>query len=207
MPPFTPSAGSPSNGTPSTGTRSSLLRRAQQRDTEAWSELVVLYGPLVQHWCQRCGLDAERTADCVQDVFWAVSKSLNTFESRRADGSFRGWLWTITANKARDLIRRESRHTAPGGSTALRSLNAIAEEQSLPSEEPTSELERTRLLARAIAQMRGEFTERSWEIFERSVIDNVPTAVVAQQFQVTDATVRQIRSRILRRLRQQLGDL
>ncbi len=55
--------------------------------------------------------------------------------------------------------------------------------------------------------MRGEFTERSWGIFERSVIDNVPTAVVAQQFQVTDATVRQIRSRILRRLRQQLGDL
>ena len=88
----------------------------------------------------------------------------------------------------------------------MRSLSEIPEEHSLPGDEPTSEVERTRLLVRAIAQMRGEFTQRSWEIFERSVLDNVPTSVVAEQFSVTEASVRQIRSRILRRLRQQLGD-
>ena len=190
----------------SDGTRSSLLRRAKARDEAAWGEIVDLYAPLVHYWCGRCGLNPDESADCVQDVFWSVARSLGNFESQRSDGSFRAWLWTITANRARDVMRKEGRHQATGGSTAMQSMQLVPDQRSIPDDEPTSELERSQLLLRAIAQIRGEFTERSWEIFERSVVDGIATELVAQQFSITAATVRQTRSRILRRLRQQLGD-
>ena len=63
------------------------------------------------------------------------------------------------------------------------------------------------LVARGLKQIRMEFAEKTWRMFERAVIDDIATAQVADEFGVSPATVRQSRSRILRRLRQQLGDL
>ncbi len=192
-------------------TCASLISRARTRDETAWCELVDLYGPLVAHWCHRCGFDSHATADCVQDVFSAVSRSLTGYRSPGRSGGFRSWLWTITSNKVRDRIRREHDHDrAAGGSTALANLQMLADPQgeplSLLDEEPTSHDDLRSLMARAMEQVRAEFEQKSWEIFLRSTVDQLPTQVVAEQFGVTPATVRQVRSRIMRRLRQQLGD-
>ncbi len=189
-------------------TRASLLSRARERDSRAWSELVDLYGPLVAHWCRRCGLDSWHTSDCVQDVFAAVAKSLGEFRTRAEYGSFRGWLWTITSNKVKDNHRR-NRHqaTGQGGSTALASLEQLPGEFDIPDGEPSDNAQMSELVGRGLAQIRNEFTPRTWDIFRRAVIDQISTPIVAQEFAVTAAAVRQARSRILRRLRQQLGDL
>lgn len=55
-------------------------------------------------------------------------------------------------------------------------------------------------------QLRAEFEEKTWAIFIRSAVDLIDTQTVAQQFGITPATVRKIRSRLMRRLRQQMGD-
>jgi RNA polymerase sigma-70 factor (ECF subfamily) len=189
-------------------TRASLISRARHQQSEAWQELVDLYGPLVAHWCIRCGLDSHATADCMQDVFTSVAKSLDRFQSVKADGAFRGWLWTITLNKIRDHVRRDRKQTpGTGGSTALRKLNDHPERVCIPDEEPSEAMELQRLVARGLAQVRSEFQPRTWAIFQRAVIDQLPTDAVANEFAVTSAAVRQVRSRVLRRLRQQLGDL
>ena len=193
--------------TDSGSTRSSLLRRAKAHDSVAWNELVDLYGPLVHYWCRRCGLDEHASSDCLQDVFSAVSRSLSDFQPCRSEGAFRGWLWTITANKVRDWMRREPRHQATGGTTALRSLQDVVEEVELPGEEPTDAMARNQLIDRAMQQVRDEFAEKTWSMFHRSVVDNIATQLVADEFGVSAATVRQARSRVLRRLREQLGDL
>jgi len=73
--------------------------------------------------------------------------------------------------------------------------------------EPSSAAELKSLVARALDQIRCEFEPRSLEIFMRSVIDQVATDLVAVEFKIQSASVRQVRSRILRRLRQQLGDI
>lgn len=192
----------------SSATRGSLLMRARDRQPEAWSDLVELYGPLVAHWCYRCGFDSHSTADLVQDVFGAVSRSLATFEQQRASGAFRAWLWTITANKIRDAVRRDREQAlGAGGSTALLNLQQVSETAHLPDEEPTSTHEHQQLISRGLEQVKQEFESETWEIFERLVIDQIPTAIVATEFNRSSAAIRQIRSRVLRRLRQQLGDL
>ena len=189
-------------------TRASLLSRVRCRDSQAWCELVELYGPLIAHWCYRYDLDSHATADCVQDVFAAVSRALPQYGVRNNQGSFRSWLWTITRNKVVDQLRRKQSQGLPkGGTSALERLRQIPDVSEHAEEEPSSDDELKRLAARALEQIRHEFEVRSMNIFQRSVIDQVATAIVAKEFGVQPATVRQIRSRILRRLRQQLGDI
>ncbi len=140
----------------SSTTRASLLSRARSRDPAAWSELVELYGPLIAHWCRQYGLDVHATADVIQEVFASVSRKLESYQPVRSSGAFRGWLWTITANKLRDSSRRVRNQTlASGGSTALRQLNQIADldavQDEMLAEEPTTECELQKLVAQRIS--------------------------------------------------------
>ncbi len=191
---------------PSDVTRMSLLSRAANQDSRAWEQIVDLYGPLIAHWCRRSGLDAHRAADCVQEVFAALARSLRAFRPVNKSGSFRAWLWTITANKIKDLHRHDCRHPSPaGGSTAAYAIGQIV--APLPDEEPSDDQQLSELMARALEQIRPEFEPRSWEIFHRAALDKIDTATVAAEFDTTPAAIRQTRSRIMRRLRQQLGDV
>ena len=72
----------------SDATRASLLSRARQHDSRAWHELVDLYGPLIAHWCRRSGLDHHAAADCVQQTFTAVLRSLDGYQARSCLGRF-----------------------------------------------------------------------------------------------------------------------
>lgn len=195
----------------SSATRMSLVSRARAGHPAAWRELVELYGPLVASWCMKSRMDVHSAADCVQEVFASVSQALTSFRPTRQTGSFRAWLWTVTANKIRDAARTAKRAPiATGGSTALKDLQQVVARESLSDaliEEPTSNAELSQLTRRALEQVRGELETRTWEIFQRAVVDQIPTSLVAEQFGVTAAAVRQTRSRVLRRLRQQLGDL
>ena len=74
-------------------------------------------------------------------------------------------------------------------------------------DEPTGDLQLRQLTSRALAQVQSEFESRTWQAFWRSVVDGIATSEVAQELNMSEATVRQSRSRILRRLRQQLGDV
>jgi RNA polymerase sigma-70 factor (ECF subfamily) len=189
-------------------TRASLLSRAKRQDSRAWNELVQLYGPLIAYWCRKCGLDHQQSSDGVQEVFAAVVRSLDNFQPQRESGAFRAWLWTITCNKVRDMHRRNhGQPQAEGGSSAMGNLNRISSSPNIPDSEPTEDLQLTQLVARALQQVQAEFEDKTWRIFQRTVVDQLPTHLVAEQFQVTAATVRQVRSRVLRRLRQQLGDV
>lgn len=77
----------------------------------------------------------------------------------------------------------------------------------IPDEEPTGQFELQQLTSRAMTQVQSEFEPRTWQAFWRSVVDGIATDEVARELQISTASVRQSRSRILRRLRQQLGDL
>lgn len=86
----------------------SLLERLRQpAGAAAWPYFVQLYSPLLRHWAQRCGLDEADANDRTQEVFLVLLDKLPTF-SVQPGQRFRGWLWTIAANKGRDLLRRRA---------------------------------------------------------------------------------------------------
>ena len=197
--------------TSSHATRSSLLHRARQRDALAWRELVDLYGPLIAYWCRQCRIDDHSAADCVQEVFASVAIAIDAFRPERSSGSFRAWLWTITRHKVLDHLRRANRSpnaTGAGGSTAFGFMQQVVDANTIiPDEEPTGKLQLQQLTKRALDQVESEFEPKTWQAFWRSTVDGIATEIVARELSISSAAVRQSRSRILRRIRQRMGDL
>ena len=54
---------------------------------------------------------------------------------------------------------------------------------------------------------RAEFEERTWQAFWRVTVEGQDTAEVAAQLGISANGVRQAKSRVLRRLREELGEL
>jgi RNA polymerase sigma-70 factor, ECF subfamily len=191
---------------PSSGTSRSLLERIRADDAAAWQRLVTLYAPLVCSWCRRWGLQDQDAADVLQEVFQAVVANIAGFRKGSGGGTFRGWLRTITDNKVRDLFRRLGREPrAVGGSEAQTRLAQVP----MPPDHDASASapEERGLLHRALEVIRGEFHERTWQAFWRTAIDGRPSADVATELSMNAGAVRVAKSRVLHRLREELGDL
>lgn len=96
-----------------------------------------------------------------------------------------------------------------GGSTAQLNLGSIVDP--IPIDDPTepdhAEPDHaSAVLHRALEQIRAEFNASTWELFWRTTVLAHPTSLIAEEAGVTAAAVRQAKSRVLRRLRKQLGD-
>ncbi len=181
----------------------SLIVRLRENDSLAWNQFVELFAPLVFHWCNECKLQSCDSADVMQDVFAKASRSIHKFQSHQ-NGTLRGWLWTITQNQIKDFWRKRHRDAdAAGGTEANFRMAQVADSI---DDEPTTEFENSRLLHRALDQIEADFAPQTWTAFWRSAIEGHNTAWIAEDMQLSVNSVRQAKSRVLRRLREQLGE-
>jgi RNA polymerase sigma-70 factor (ECF subfamily) len=184
----------------------SLLGRVRLNQPEAWERLVDLYAPLVYHWCRRSGLGPEDTADVFQEVFRAVAEHIAAFHRDRPGDTFRGWLRTITRNKVRDHFRRRAAEPQAGGGTdAQLRLQAVPEED--VGEDPSEADLIHRQLHDILEGIRGEFEERTWQAFWQVQMEGRSPAEVGAALGMTPAAVRKAKFRVLRRLREEMGEL
>ena len=143
----------------------------------------------------------------------AMANHLEQFRHDRPTDTFRGWLWTIARHKALDHFRRHSVELAAGGGTeATRMMQQIpaagsnGDPPDLPDNAVPDSAIFDHLLCQALESIRGEFHERTWRAFWAVVIEGRPTADVAADLEVTPGAVRVAKSRVLLRLRRELGD-
>jgi RNA polymerase sigma-70 factor, ECF subfamily len=191
----------------STRTQRSLLERARARDPAAWERMVALYAPLVLSWCRTWGLKPEDAADVFQEVFQAVAAHLKGFRRERSGDTFRGWLRTIARNKTNDFFRRRQREPeGVGGSEVQGILAQVPEEASAVQDEVVEEAENA-LLHRALEMIRGEFEPHTWEAFWQTAVEGRVTTDVAADLSMSPGAVRVAKSRVLHRLRTDLGEL
>lgn len=201
-----PDAEPPDTGEPSQSTSTSLIQRVKSRDPAAWQRLVTLYGPMVYDWSRQTGLQSSDAADVVQDVFQSVSSGLANFQHGGAGHTFRGWLWTITRNKICDHQRRRAKGPdAVGGTDAYARLQGLPEELSESSAGPLG-LGNRGLVQRALEMVRAEFEERTWQAFWNVTIDEQRPADVAAELGMGVGAVYMAKSRVLRRLREELAE-
>ncbi len=193
----------------SSSVSSTLLDQLRFGRPEAWERFVRLYSPVIYRWCRRSGLTADDAADVFQEVLSAVMLHLSDFHRDRPQDSFNGWLAAITRNKVRDLYRRRhGRAEARGGSTAQRQMAEIPQPPE-PSDEfirPDAE-SAAWLSRRALDLIRAEFETRTWEAFWRVTIQGQPSSQVAEDLEMSIPAVYTAKSRVLRRLRQVMGEL
>lgn len=188
------------------GTSLSLLARARENDDDAWRRLVELYAPLVFHWCRESGLANDDVPDVVQEVFRTVHGGLARFRRDPGEGSFRGWLRTITRSRLLDFYRKNGdRVSASGGSGAHQQLLGLAAEE---EESETSVVAETTVLLRAnLERIRAEFEERTWQAFWLTAAEERAPAEVARKLGISVNAVYKAKSRVLRRLRDELDGM
>ena len=197
--------GSSMSTSASPSTDSSLLSRVRRHEAEAWQMFSDLYGPLIYGWARRQGLEREDAADVLQETFLAVARSISTRQGG-GPGSFRAWLWAITGNKIRDHFRQRGPGGGVGGTAAhalLEQAPAAAWPDSTDAIQPSDV---AGLVHRGMAQVQSEVEQRTWRAFCLCVLQGRDTQSVAAELGMTTANVRQARSRILRRLRDLLGE-
>jgi RNA polymerase sigma-70 factor, ECF subfamily len=194
-------------------TSRSLLAGARHDDPAAWTRLVALYAPLVTSWCRRWGVAQQDILDIEQDVFAAVARNIDHFRKELPRDTFRGWLATICRNKVRDYFRRHGDEpSAAGGTEAWLRIAQVCDpwEGNAGSGESSSDVEDaaafSEVLRRALESIRGEFHERTWQAFRLAVVEGKPTADVAAELTMQPGAVRVAKSRVLVRLRRELGD-
>lgn len=208
MPASRDNLGSGEGSQPSTTTSRSLLERVRANEPEAWDRLVALYAPLVFQWCRGWRLPEQDAADIFQEVFQAVAAHIGNFRKERAGDTFRGWLRTIARNKVHDHFRRLNREPEGVGGT-----DAQARMAQLPAPAPAEDsgLSEERAERSAIYQtlelIRAEFTERTWQAFWRTAIEGRSAPEAAAELSMSAGAVRVAKSRVLQRLREELGDL
>ncbi|MES2788224.1 MAG: sigma-70 family RNA polymerase sigma factor [Planctomycetota bacterium] len=202
-----PDSLSPTGPSEADATSLSLLFRLKANDATAWDRLVVLYAPLIHYWCRKLYLPDQDTADVFQEVFQAVAAKITTFRKERPGDTFRGWLRTITQNKVLDHFRRQGREPQAAGGTEANirfmQVEALEDAEAQESEERAYQ----QLIQRALELIRSEFTPRTWQAFWRVAVDGQRAVDVAEELEMRPGAVRVAKSRVLQRLRQELGEL
>ena len=179
----------------------SLLERLQSPNSaDSWKRFVSIYTPLLFYWVQRFGFQDADVQDVVQDVLSLVWRQLPSYE-RLADKRFRGWLWTITANACRERLRRRTPPMAVG----------ISNPDSLHDADNVSEMingEYDRYVVdRALQLMKSDFDLNTWRACWEFVVTGRPAVEIAKELGISENAVYLAKSRVLRRLRQELEGL
>jgi RNA polymerase sigma-70 factor, ECF subfamily len=181
----------------------SLVDRVRAKESDAWRQLTDLYGPLVYHWCRSHDVGPEDSADILQEVFRSVASHIDAFEKKDGEGSFRGWLWTITRNRILDLWKKNVPEAKGGSDWQLRVLN-VPEAEPPEADDPASAM--SALVRRAAEMIRREFRQKTWRAFWRTTVDDIPPDIVADELGMKLPAVYQAKSRVLRRLRKFLDE-
>jgi RNA polymerase sigma-70 factor (ECF subfamily) len=182
-------------------TSPSLLERVRNpAEQEAWTLFVRLYTPLLFYWARQAGLNEPDAADLVQDVFAALVGKLPDFTYDRSK-SFRGWLRTMTLNKWRDQQRRKA--ARPQEIAAPLSAVAVPD----PAEDFWDREYQQHLVNRALELMKADFQPTTWQACWQHLVCDRPAAEVAAELGISVDSVYAAKSRVLRRLRQQLAGL
>ena len=185
-----------------------LLERLKDAKPTAsdWRRLHDLYLPLIRKWLSRVPGLRDESNDLAQEVLVVVLRELQSFERRR-DGAFRAWLRQITVNRIRAFLK--ARHKQPlvglgeGGHQLLSQLedanSDVARQWDLDHDQ--------HVFQRLLAIVRPDFQPATWQAFTRFALDGLPAASVAVELGISESAVVQSKFRILKRLREEAGEL
>ena len=167
---------------------------------DAWARFVHLYTPLLARWADRLGVPPADRGDLLQEVFLAFYRALPAFRYEPGR-SFRAWVYTVAANKWREMQRK--RVPVPLAGDDPRWLEPHGDD---PAEQIGEAEYRAVLAAQAARLIRDRFADVTWRAFWATAVDGRPPADVAAELGLTRNATYVAKSRVLSRLRDVLGD-
>jgi RNA polymerase sigma-70 factor (ECF subfamily) len=184
-------------------TRPSLLTRIRDvQDAESWKTFVETYAPLVYRYARRQGLQDADAADVTQDVMAEAARCLRTFEYQPERGRFRDWLGTVTRRQLARFHAKQNRLVTGANNAATA---AVLDQSAAPGAEATWTDEfNAQVLRTALERIRPHFQAVTWSAFEGVWLESRPAAEVARELDVPLDAIYVAKSRVLKRLREEI---
>jgi RNA polymerase sigma-70 factor (ECF subfamily) len=185
----------------------SLLERLRTAspDKSDWVRLQEMYLPLIRRWLGRIPGLGDEADDLAQEILVVMVREIPRFQRQR-EGSFRAWLRQVTVNRVRTHHKRRRRRPVVGLDLTDGFLDRLAEPNGDLSREWDLDHDR-HVFQKLLAVVQPDFSPTTWDAFRRFAIDGLPAARVAQELGLTENAVLQAKSRILKRLREEAGEL
>jgi len=174
-----------------------LIDAARQGDGDAAACLYHRHIDRVHRICYRIVLDRSQVADCVQEVWFKVFRSLGRFQ---CDNSFTTWLNSVAANTAIDYYRKWKRN---GRHVGIEDVSA----ERLPAEAPVDgrQLDNA-AMQRRIHEALQEITVNQRTAFVLRYFEQMSPSEIAKVLGCREGTVRTHIQRCLLALRARLTD-
>ena len=177
-----------------------LIRRAAQKDEQAFEQLMLLHQKAVYNICYRMAGNAEDALDLSQEVFL---KLWRTLEQYQFDAAFSTWLYRMTQNACIDFLRRQKRQQH--ASLTVSDDEAAGKELSVPDPAPLPEdrvifNEKQEAIRTAMNALPPDFRE----ILELRVVRNLPYEQIAQIMELPVGTVKSRLARARLQLKKRL---
>jgi RNA polymerase sigma-70 factor (ECF subfamily) len=189
---------------PETG--STLLARIRSPDDrEAWEQFVLLYRPVIYRMARRRGMQDADAQEIAQTVLIRVAGAIDRWEPEPGR-RFRHWLRSVAKNAILSALSRSPRDAAVGGSDVQALLAEQPDAPSALEKELALESMREQYL-RAALTVKTDVNAETWRIFELTVIAGQSCSDVATLIGKSVGTVYAARSRVMRRLRDQIKRL
>jgi RNA polymerase sigma factor (sigma-70 family) len=189
---------------PETGpTQPSLLLRIRDAsDEESWRTFVSIYAPLIYRSCRRRGLQDADAADVGQEVLAQVARSIRDFEYQPGRGRFRDWLGAVVRHKLCRFLQNEGRGVrGVVVQESMENLGAIEADGEWVAEF------HAHLLSAALGRIRDRFEPPTWSAFEEVWLHDRASDEVARDLALPIEVVYLAKSRVLKRLRNELMTL
>lgn len=208
------SASVPFPGDDPAATRSSLLHRLKDwEDQGSWQDFFDTYWKLIYSVAIKAGLSDGEARDVVQETVLAVAKQMRTDGYDRTRSSFKHWLCLITRRRIIDHFRRrtdpELRHR-PANTDDTSRTDTLARQPDPASLEPDGVWEeewQKNLVDAALERVKLLVTPKQFQIFDLSVLRQLPVSEVTGLLKVNAAQVYLARHRVGSLLKQEVKRL
>ncbi|MCS7468068.1 sigma-70 family RNA polymerase sigma factor [Stieleria sp. ICT_E10.1] len=182
-----------------------LIRLRDHRDRDAWRQFVQVYRGVIRRVAIRYGLQEADASDVVQDVLIRVSKGIDGFEQDPQQAKFRTWLGQVIRSAIVDHHRRRPRKQGSGLTEVHDQLAQLADAEDQASfDQVVRRASRDEIFRWAARRIRGEFAESSWSAFWKTSVEQQSVESVAEQLGRSVGAIYTSRSRIMRRLREEV---
>lgn len=181
-----------------------LLRLRDRRDSLSWQAFHDRYGELLYRYARRRGASAVDAEDIVQEVELSLLKALDGFEYDASKGRFRAYLRTAVV---RAMGRRADKNNRQGELVDPANFDYIAAVEDTDADERWEREWRSHRLRWALRTIAGDFEEVTINAFRMHVLAGRSVEETAADLGIKPASVYQAKSRVLKRVKEQLDTL
>lgn len=185
-------------------TRDSLLVRVKDpADSAAWEQFAQIYRPVVYRLARGRGLQDADAQDLAQKVLMSVAAAIPNWKRASPKARFHHWLRHVAKNEVLKTLSRQPKDRASGGTTATKLLRGHIR-GSCELDDLVDLEYRRQLIRRAAEIVRERADESTWLAFSLTMVDGCSNAEAAKRIGRNEGTVYAARSRIVRRMRNEI---